>query len=274
VESSLREFHDPEIDGPRGLKPWKIPMPRAAWLVAGVAVMSLACVVLLLSLFLRSEGLRRPPAQRSNDRDGSPGPVAAPPGTTARPFAPRPLFERIPASIREKGLPTSEVSLAAEVRSAEGRGGDALRQSHNETGVHPKPAQTSASEALKPHLAPGRKIDGWLMQVHWSILREGGGSSRYSYSGVPPVYEMSLRFPEDLAGYEISLWGHNYDFWSKEFTCPNPKFESIKEGDWVRVFGVLRPGSRIEWLPTKSDELLSLGEMTITDIQGAGVGQE
>jgi hypothetical protein len=52
----------------------------------------------------------------------------------------------------------------------------------------------------------------------------------------------------------------------EELTCPNEKFASIKDGDWVRVFGVLRPESRVEWEPTKSDELLSLGEMIISDI--------
>jgi hypothetical protein len=107
------------------------------------------------------------------------------------------------------------------------------------------------------------------MKVNWSILRDKGGSSKYSYTAVPPVYEVTLRFPEDLAGYEVWLWGHNFDFGSRTVTCPNEKFESIKEGDWVRVFGVLRPTSRIEWEPTKADELLSLGEVIISDIQRA-----
>jgi hypothetical protein len=112
------------------------------------------------------------------------------------------------------------------------------------------------------------------MKVNWSSLRDRGGSSKYSYAGIPPVYELTLRFPEDLAGYEVWLWGHNYDFGSREFTCPNRKFEAVKDGDWVRAFGVLRPGSRIEWEPTKADELLSLGELTISDIQRVEVVEE
>jgi hypothetical protein len=35
----------------------------------------------------------------------------------------------------------------------------------------------------------------------------------------------------------------------------------------VWVFGVLRPESRVEWEPTNSDEIVSLGEMTIRRIQ-------
>ena len=76
-----------------------------------------------------------------------------------------------------------------------------------------------------------------------------------------------LRFPEDLAGYEVLLWGHNYDFGARKFTCPNEKLEGVTKGDWVRVFGVLRTTSRIEWESTKADELLSLGEIIISDIR-------
>ncbi len=104
------------------------------------------------------------------------------------------------------------------------------------------------------------------MKVNWSILR-GAGSSKYNYTGHPEVYELTLRFPEDLAGSEVWLWGHNYDFGARKFTCPNQKFEGVKDGDWVRVFGVLRTTSRMEWDRTKTGELLSLGEMIISDIR-------
>ena len=76
------------------------------------------------------------------------------------------------------------------------------------------------------------------MQVHWSILRDGD-EGKYDYNGVPPVYELCLRFPETLGGCQLWLWGLNYDLRSRGYTCPNEKFEAVKEGDWVRVFGVL-----------------------------------
>jgi hypothetical protein len=163
-------------------------------------------------------------------------------------------------------LPGSEVSLASDVRAAEERGGDALWTSHEALGVRPTTSQTSASDGLERHVSPGREIDGWLMKVNWSILR-GYGSAKYNYAGFPPVYELTLRFPEDLAGYEVWLWGHNYDFGARKFTCPKEKFEGVKDGDWVKVFGVLRTTSRIKWEPTKADELLSLGEIIISDIR-------
>jgi hypothetical protein len=264
--ADLRDIYDPEFDGPRSLAFKKAPITRATWLLAGVALMSLVWAGVAVYLFLRAERSTRPPDHPLND--------AAPPDSMARPSTLRPLFADTPASLRSKGLPDSQVSLAADVRAAEERGGEALWRSHRATGVLPTTSQKSASDSLKLHVQPGRKIDGWLMKVGWSILRDRGGSSRYNYSGVPPVYELSLIFPESLAGYEVWLWGHNYDFPSKEFTCPNEKFEAIKHGDWVRVFGVLRPGSRIEWEPTKADELLSLGEMTISDIQRMEVDPE
>ena len=274
MESSFRDIYDSDIDGPGDLPRKKTPMTRGTWLLAGVALMSLVWAVASIDLYLRAERLHRPTAQLSNNPELSSLPVAAPPGTMTRPSALRPLFADIPASVRSKGLPASEVSLAADVRAAEERGGEALWRAHNQVGVHPKPSQTSALDALKPHVPPGREIDGWLMQVNWSMLRDPGGFSNYRYNGAPPIYEVTLRFPENLAGYEVWLWGHNYDFRSRKFTCPNTKFDSIKDGDWVRVFGVLQPWSRIKWEPTKADELLSLGEMTISDIQRAEVVQE
>jgi hypothetical protein len=80
------------------------------------------------------------------------------------------------------------------------------------------------------------------MKVNWSIVR-GDGSSKYNYTGFPPVYELTLRFPEDLAGYEVWLWGHNYDFGARKFTCPNEKSEGVKQGDWVG--GVRRPADHV-----------------------------
>jgi hypothetical protein len=184
------------------------------------------------------------------------------------------MLANIPASVRKKGLPASELSLAADARAAEERGGEALWKSHHALGAHSTEAQTAASDRLIPHVRPNREIDGWVVQVRWSIVRDRGGSHRYYLAGAPPFYELSLRLPDELAGYEIWLWGYNYDFGSSEFSCPNIKLESVKDGDWVRVFGVLRPGSRVEWLPTKADELISLGDVIISDIQRLEVVQE
>ena len=211
--------------------------------------------------FIRAEQTRRPIAHLLDNPQ-----VYVPP---ERPSALRPLFADMPTWVRRKGLPASEVGLATDVRAAEERGGEALWRSHQALGVHPTTWQSSASDSLKRHVPQGREIDGWLMKVNWLILRDQVGSSKYDYTGVPPAHEVTLRFPDDLAGYEVWLWGSNYDFGSRRFTCPNNRFEGLKDGDWVRVFGVLRMTSRIEWEPTKEDELLSLGELIISDIQKA-----
>ena len=261
----LRDIYDSDIDGPGDVPLKKAPTSRTTWLFAGVALMSLVWAATSIYLFIWAEQARRPTAPPLNSSKASSHPAV--PSHPVRPSALRPLFADVPASVRGKGLPASEVSLAADVRAAEEQGGKALWMSHEELDVRPNAPRRTASDRLKLHVPPGREIDGWLMRVRWSILRDRGGSSKYSYTGVPPVYELALRFPDDLAGYEVWLWGHNYDFRSREFKCPNGKFEAVKDGDWVRVFGILRPGSRIEWEPTKADELLSLGEMTISNIQ-------
>jgi hypothetical protein len=266
--SYLRDNYDPDIDEPGDLTLKKAPTTFATWLLAGVALMSLVWAATSIYLSIRAEQARRPTADFLSNPEVSPRPERL------RPSGLRPLFADTPASVRRKGLPASEVSLAADVRAAEERGGDALWRSHEALGAHPTTSQWSASDSLRQHVPPGREIDGWLMKVNWSILRDQEGSSKYSYTAVPPPYELTLRFPEDLAGYEVWFWGHNYDFGARKFTCPNKKFESIKKGDWVRVFGVLRPTSRIEWESTKADELLSLGEVIISDIQKADADEE
>lgn len=219
------------------------------WLLAGVALVSLVWAAISLFFFIREEHPRLRAAHALNEPRLPQRPV--------RPSAVRPLFADVPASIRSQILPGSQVSLATDVRAAEQRGGEPLWRD----------PESSALDPLKPHVPPGRQIDGWLMRVHWSILRDQGGSSKYDYWHLPPIYELTLRFPEALADYGVLFWGHNYDFRSKEFTCPKEKFEGLKDGDWVRVFGVLRPGSRIEWETGKGGDSLSLGEITITDIQ-------
>ncbi len=218
------------------------------------------CSVSTETVYFSEFGAHRAPYKTADEASGTDS-------QRARPSVGRPLFADALTSDLKQSLPKSQLSLAADIRTAEERGRDALWESHEALGIHPSASQKSASESLGLHIAPGRAIDGWLMRVHWSILRDRGGSSKYDYTAVPPIYELTFCFPDKLAGYEVWLWGHNYDFRSRGFTCLNRKFEAIKEGDWVKVFGVVRPGSRMEWEGTKSDDFLSLGEVTISDIE-------
>jgi hypothetical protein len=209
VGAHLRDIYDADIDGPGDLSLKRAPTTRALWLLVGVALISLVWAATSIFLFIRAEQVRRPTAHLPST------PVVY--AHRVRPSAVRPLFADIPATIRRQGLPGSEVSLASDVRAAEERGGDALWTSHEALGVRPTTSQTSASDGLERHVSPGREIDGWLMKVNWSILR-GYGSAKYNYAGFPPVYELTLRFPEDLAGYEVWLWGHNYDFGARSLS--------------------------------------------------------
>jgi hypothetical protein len=177
------------------------------------------------------------------------------------------LLGKAPLSIRNQGFPTSEVDLAFAIRHVEQSCEEAPLRSHRVLGIRPTAVENFAKDVIRPFVPPGLRIDGWIMRINWSILRNGWGSSKYRYDDVPPIYELALLFPEELASSPVWLWGHNFDFQSKELTCPNREFQSIKDGDWVRVFGVLRPDSRVEWEATKSDDLLSLGEMFISHIQ-------
>jgi hypothetical protein len=261
--ANLRDIYDADFDGPADLPLKKAPTTGAPRLLIGITLMSLVWAATSILLFIRAEPSRRSAAHLESSLDVPAHPV--------RPPTVRPLFADIPAPVWRKGLPGSEVSLASDVRAAEERGGDALWTSHDASFVYF--TQTSASDGLKRHVSPGREIDGWLMKVNWSILR-GPESVKYNYTGFPPVYELNLRFPEDLAGHAVCLWGHNYDFGARKFTCPNEKVKGVKDGDWVRVFGVLRTTSRIDWEPSKSDERLSLGEMIISDIRIVDAIQE
>ena len=125
----------------------------------------------------------------------------------------------------------------------------------------------AALDGLKLHAQPGRKIEGWSMQVGSPFQIDKGKDPKFIITQGPPGYRVTLRFPETLAGYEIWLSGYNYDSRAREFACPDRYFEAIKPNDWVRVSGVVRPGSGMEWEPGKPDESLSLGEMTICDIR-------
>jgi hypothetical protein len=81
-------------------------------------------------------------------------------------------------------------------------------------------------------------------------------------------------FPETLAGYSIWLSGYIEDSQLKKLACADQNIEAIKPNDWVRVSGVLRPGSRLDREWGKSDQSLSLGEITISGIQRVDVAQQ
>ncbi len=259
-------MHDPDLDGPVKLSPKQVPRTRVPRLLGVVASLSVTWAALSMFFFLRAEWPRRQRPSHMSGSQASSNSAAESPVSTSRPFVPRPLFAFVPDSIREKALPGSEISLAADVRAAEERGGAALWESHR-FGAPPYYAQVSASDCLSLHVQQGRKVDGWLMQATGQYRIDGGMDPMYIFEQGPPGYHVTLRFPETLAGYHILLSGYNYDSQSKEFVCADRNFEPIKPNDWVRVSGVLRPGSRLKWNPSKGDDFLSLGEMTISDIQ-------
>jgi hypothetical protein len=237
----LGDIYDADIDGPEDLPLKKAPTTRAPWLLVGIALISLVWAATSIFLFIRAEQVRRPTAHLPSTPDVSAHPV--------RPSAVRPLFADIPARVRRKGLPGSEVSLAADVRATEERGGDTLWTSHEALGVRPTTSQTSVSDGLKRHVSPGRAIDGWLMKVNWSILR-GAGSSKYNYTRFPPVYELNLRFPEDLAGYEVWLRGLRViriiDAHSIEIIDGMPSFDWLSKYRWRRLLSATPRGQKVQ----------------------------
>jgi hypothetical protein len=179
-------------------------------------------------------------------------PSPTPPGGgingAARPSSrPKRIFERMPPAIRRQRFPMSEVDVATAIWRAE--------------------SKDEVPGILTPLVAPGQAIEGWLCQVNWAVLRQQGGSSKYEYDGMPTLYEFTFRFPEGVGDYEVWLWAHNYDFGKRTFSIPNDDLKGIRDGDWVRIGGVFRPGSKVEWEPTKSSELLSLGELVLSRIQ-------
>ena len=260
-------IHDPDFDGPGKLPAKQVPLTRGTWLLAAVAFLSVTWAVISMVFFFRAAWVRFQKAQRSSNPDVFSHSGEGFPFPSERPSPGRPLFGFIPAPIREQGLPGSEIGLAADVRAAEVRGGAALWESHMATGVFPFPAQKSAAESLRLHALPDRKIDGWLMQVGYAFRNDEGMDPKSLFTQGPPGYSVSLRLPANLAGYEIWLSGYNYDPETKTFACADLKLEAIKHNDWVRVSGVLRPDSGMEWKSGKPDDVLSLGEMTICDIQ-------
>jgi hypothetical protein len=196
--------------------------------------MSLVWAATSIYLFVWAELARRPDVHRLNTPEIVPHRMG--------PTAPRPLLASLPHAVREKGIPGSEISLAADMRAAEDRGEAAAFWKSNEvSGARPDWALVSVPNWLLVHAHPGRKIDGWFMQVGWPTV----------WIGQRAAPRITLRFPETLANHTIWLRGFNYDPLSKELVCADRNFEAIKANDWVRVSGVLRPGSRLEWVPGK-----------------------
>jgi hypothetical protein len=264
MQSFSRDLRDPDIDGPDDYLSASKGSKRhfKLCLLAAVTLISMGWGGSVVYRFLQNELVFTSTVSRTPDEDPIP----------QRPKRPEfePLFAKTPLFVRNLGFPTSQVDFALVMRRIEARNEEELLRSHDRLDVDPIGVRRSVSQAIRPYVSPGLKIDGWLMRVNWSTLRDQRDYSKftkYTYDGGPPVYEVPLLFPDELAGFTVRLWGWNFDFRSKEYTCPNRKFESIEGGDWVRVFGVLWPESRVEWERMKSDEFLCLGEMMISDIQ-------
>lgn len=181
---------------------------------------------------------------------GRPAQVAAPKVAQVKPTGaqPRWIFEKMPVSVRDLRFSMSQIDTATLIRSST--------------------SDKAVVEDLGAFLAPGRKIDGWICKVHWAILRELGGSDRYSYYGLPPMYEFVFEFPEDLRDHKVWLWGHNFVFAEPKYTVANEALRDVGEGDWVRIDGVIRAGSAVQWnlAPKLGPDLLSIGEVTVTHI--------
>jgi hypothetical protein len=247
----LGDTFDPTIDALGDLPPKKSPIGRLPlWLVA-IALISSAWAAASIYFSIRAERVRGPKAYH-------PTSVWIPPNS------PRRLLAAVPDSSHELGLSESQIAFAMEVRAAEERGWDVLWMSHQASGPRPDHAQRSASQALMRLVQPGRQFNGWLMQA-WPYRTNGMMDLTYSTLD-PPGYRVHLKFPDTIAGYEIWFMGCNYDFQARTFACANKNFEALKLGDWVRVSGVLQPGSRLEWDWGKPDQELILREMTISGI--------
>lgn len=169
---------------------------------------------------------------------------------------PRPklLLDEIPPTVRGGRVPMSEVDVATVIRLAD--------------------STDDVARTLTPLVSPGREVDGWICQVNWAIPRNKGDSSKYRYRDTPTLYEFTLRFPQKMQEHEVWIWGHNYDFDARAFGIPNDALKGVKGGDWVRISGVFRPGSKVEWGETKSSDILSLGEIFIRDVQMLDGGGE
>lgn len=246
MESRSGYIHDAEIDGVGKLPSKQVAGARATWLLAGVALLSVIWAAVAIMLFVRAE---RPWSQKPQHSESVDVSVYSDGNSFItpdhHPSSSRRLFAFLPDSIREQGLPASQIGFATDLRAAEVEGREALWESRWESGIFPRPAQKAATDCLTLHTLPGRKIDGWVMLVGgWGIDR--------------PDDTISLRFPDDLAGYVV---------WLSGYSDGDTSLGGIKAMDWVRVSGFFRPGSRMDWKPSKPDDVFSLGEITITDIQ-------
>lgn len=179
----------------------------------------------------------------------------------------KPLLGKIPPSLRHKLVPIPEVDLAFAIRSFLDQNKNELHRSLSTPGIRPTKIQSKLLETINPHVPRGLNIEGWVVEVRWSVLRTEGGSSVFDYSNCPPIYELALTFPEEASGISVWLWAHNYHFDTCQYTIPNSMLGGIKKGDWLRVSGILSPKSQAEWSPGKPLDFVSMGEMTITSIE-------
>jgi hypothetical protein len=168
----------------------------------------------------------------------------------------KPLFEKMPAEVRQSMFPMSEIDIATEICRIRSDG-------------------TDAPEILRPYVPPGRRVEGWICQLKRAVPKklEASGPSDVEFSS---FHEFALLFPEPVVGFEVWIEGNNYDPRSRCNSVPNDVFVHIKEGDWIRVSGVFRDDSRIGWeymksprglLPAGQVAFLSLGHIAVSSLE-------
>jgi hypothetical protein len=170
--------------------------------------------------------------------------------------APKLLFEELPPKIREHMFPMREIDLASSLDQAE------LDQ------------HKTLPASLKAYASPGSRMDGWICQVKYAAPREGEGAES-SKDDPPGTYYFALLLPQPLAGWQVWIVGDNYDPKTHQPSIPGSAFQEIKGGDWVRVGGVFREDSKLEWRSVKSSEYLppgtggylSLGHITVSSLE-------
>jgi hypothetical protein len=142
-------------------------------------------------------------------------------------LGPRILFERMPHKIRESMFPMTEVDTAMAISQATSKG--------------------EVVKILQALVLPGQRVEGWVCQVNLADLPDEQKGSQFA-----------LLFPERVLGLEVWIGGLNY---------LNANRQNFQNGDWVTVSGVFDATSKVRWTGLKSSSYLSLGEITVTQIE-------
>ena len=91
----------------------------------------------------------------------------------------------------------------------------------------------------------------------------------------PASYVCGLKFPGAADGHEVWIQGTNFDPQGRRLSVPNAALQDFNRGDWVRMSGTFRNGSKVKWeyvksprdLPPGDITYLSLGEIIISAIE-------